>query len=274
VIPDLLLKRRRDALSASQLRHLHPIAHEIAEIMNSPIEARRPYVGTAAFAHKAGLHTSGLARLEGAYEHIDPSSVGNTARQLFSELMGRATLLQLAEERGWSMDSALAQTIVDKVKDLEHQGYIFEAADGSFELLVRRASGWDNEFFQLKSLLVTINADGKGNASATATLRLTVEGQEVEVARTGDGPVHAMDQALRAALGTGYPQLNALHLTDYKVRDLDSSDGTAARVRVLIETSDSDSSWGTVGVHQNIIEASWEALSDGVRVGLLRASSQ
>ncbi len=272
VIPNLVLKMGRD-LSTDHLDHLHPIAHEIAEIMNAPIETRRPYVGSSAFAHKAGLHTSGLARLDGAYEHIDPALVGNTPRQLFSELMGRATLLQVAKERGWSMDAELAQRIVDQVKDLEHQGYQFEAADGSFELLARRTAGWEDEYFELRSLLVTIDADGDGNASATATLRLTVDGQDVELARSGDGPVHAMDQALRAALEPGYPELNSVHLTDYKVRDLDSSDGTAARVRVLVETSDGDSTWGTAGVHQNIIEASWEALSDGVRVGLLRAKA-
>ena len=271
VIPNLVLKMGRSALPAGRLATLHPIAHEVAEIMNSPIETRRPYVGSSAFAHKAGLHTSGLARLDGAYEHIDPALVGNTARQLFSELMGRATLLQVADDRGWKMDPDLAQKVVDEVKDLEHRGYLFEAADGSFELLVRRVAGWDDEFFELRSLLVTINADGGGNASATATLRLRVGDEEIELARSGDGPVHAIDQALRAALEPGYPELSGIHLTDFKVRDLDSFDGTAARVRVLIETTNGESTWGTVGVHQNIIEASWEALSDGVRVGLLRA---
>jgi len=272
VIPNLVLKMGHSALPIERLDHLYTIAHEIAEIMNSPVATRHPYVGSSAFAHKAGLHTSGLARLDGAYEHIDPALVGNTARQLFSELMGRATLLQIAGDRGWTMNEELAQTIVDQVKDLEHQGYQFEAADGSFELLARRAAGWEDEYFELKSLVVTINTDGDGTASVTATLHLRVDGQDVESEHSGDGPVHAMDQALRSALEPGYPELAEVHLTDYKVRDLDSSDGTAARVRVLIETSDGDSTWGTVGVHQNIIEASWEALSDGVRIGLLRAN--
>ncbi len=271
VIPNLVLKMGRHTLSTDRLDHLNSIAHEIADVMNSPIETRHPYVGSSAFSHKAGLHTSGLARLDGAYEHINPALVGNTARQLFSELMGRATLLQVAKDRGWNMDADLAQRIVDQVKDLEHQGYVFEAADGSFELLVRRAAGWEDEYFELRSLLVTINADSAGEATATATLRLRVGEKEVELARSGDGPVHAIDQALRAALEPGYPELGRVHLTDYKVRDLDSSDGTAARVRVLIETSDNDSTWGTVGVHQNIIEASWEALSDGLMVALIRA---
>ncbi len=273
VIPNLVLKMGRRALTGGGIDHLHAIAHQIAEVMDSPIEPRRPYVGTSAFAHKAGLHTSGLARLPGAYEHIDPALVGNTAKQLFSELMGRATLLRAAATRGWDLDQELAQTIVDQVKELEHLGYQFEAADGSFELLVRRAMGTDGGYFALKSLLVTINADGRHNASATATLRLEIDGEDIELARAGDGPVHAMDEVLRAALSSHYPEVESLRLTDYKVRDLDSSDGTAARVRVLIETSDGESTWGTVGVHQNIIEASWEALSDGIRVGLLRATA-
>lgn len=274
VIPNLVLKMGRRALPTKHLDHLHPIAHEIAEIMNSPIAARHPYVGSSAFAHKAGLHTSGLARLDGAYEHIDPALVGNTARQLFSELMGRTTLLEVADSRGWRMDADLAQKIVDQVKELEHRGYQFEAADGSFELLARRAAGLKDDYFELESLLVTISADGDGNASAMATLRLGIGGEEVELVRAGDGPVHAMDQALRAALEPRYPAVSSMHLTDFKVRDLDSSDGTAARVRVLIETADGESTWGTVGVHQDIIEASWEALSDGIRVGLLRAEAE
>jgi 2-isopropylmalate synthase len=226
-------------------------------------------VGTSAFAHKAGLHTSGLTRLEGAYEHIDPGAVGNSARMLFSELMGRATVMSVAEERGWDIDPDKAQELVDRVKELEHAGYQFEAADGSFEMLVRRATEDFKELFELVSLSVQIQANGE--VTATANLELRVDGKLVEVSAGGDGPVNAMDQALRQALGDLYPEVKRLRLTDFKVRDLDSSDGTAARVRVLIETSNGESSWGTVGVHQNIIEASWQALSEGITVGLLRA---
>jgi 2-isopropylmalate synthase len=273
IIPNLTLKLGFETVPARSLNRIYASAHEIAEVMNSPIPSRHPYVGSSAFAHKAGLHTSGLARLEGAYEHIDPDLVGNSAKQLFSELMGRAALLSVSDARGWNLDAEAAQMIVDRVKELEHLGYQFEAADGSFELLVRRTTGWTDEFFELLGLGVTVERVEGGTAAATATLRLRAAGEEIELSRDGDGPVHALDEALHDALTPIYPEVGGIHLTDYKVRDLDSSDGTAARVRVLIETSDGTSTWGTVGVDHNIIEASWEALSDGIAVGLLRATN-
>jgi 2-isopropylmalate synthase len=271
VIPNLTLKSGVDTIPAESLARLYPIAQQIADILGAPIDARRPYVGTSAFAHKGGLHTSGLARLEGAYEHISPSAVGNSARMLFSELMGRATVLSVAQEKGWSIDPETAQGLVDRVKTLEHAGYQFEAADGSFEMLVRRASANHRDLFDVESLSVSIQANSEGNVTAVANLKVAVDGEVVDVSAEGDGPVNAMDEALRKALEVTYPEVKRLRLTDYKVRDLDSSDGTAARVRVLIETSNGESSWGTVGVHQNIIEASWQALSEGIMVGLLRA---
>ena len=271
VIPNLSLKSGVETIPADSLARLYPIAQQIADVLGAPIDARRPYVGTSAFAHKAGLHTSGLARLEGAYEHIDPGAVGNSARMLFSELMGRATVLTVAEEKGWDIDAETAQALVDKVKELEHAGYQFEAADGSFEMLVRRATKGHEELFELDVLVVHIQANGE--VTATAKLKLRVGAQLIEVTAEGDGPVNAMDQALRSALADIYPEVKRLRLTDFKVRDLDSQDGTAARVRVLIETTNGESSWGTVGVHQNIIEASWQALSEGITVGLLRAGT-
>jgi 2-isopropylmalate synthase len=271
VIPNLSLKSGVETIPPESLARLYPIAQQIADILGAPIDSRRPYVGTSAFAHKGGLHTSGLARLEGAYEHVSPSAVGNSARMLFSELMGRATVLTVAEEKGWDLDPDRARTLVEQVKQLEHAGYQFEAADGSFEMLVRRATEGYEELFRLESLSVNIQANGE--VTARADLTLTVGDQAVEVSAEGDGPVNAMDQALRKALGDTYPEVKRLRLTDYKVRDLDSSDGTAARVRVLIETTNGESSWGTVGVHQNIIEASWQALSEGILVGLLRAGA-
>jgi 2-isopropylmalate synthase len=268
VIPNLSLKAGVDTIPSDSLRRLYPIAQQIAEILGAPIDSRRPYVGTSAFAHKAGLHTSGLTRLEGAYEHIDPGAVGNSARMLFSELMGRSTVLAAAEDKGWDLDPDQAQALVDQVKELEHAGYQFEAADGSFELLVRRASGGFEELFQLEKLSVHIQANGE--VTAIANLELRVGDELVQVSAQGDGPVNAMDQALRLALGDTYPDVKRLRLTDFKVRDLDSQDGTAARVRVLIETTNGEASWGTVGVHQNIIEASWQALAEGITIGLLR----
>jgi 2-isopropylmalate synthase len=272
VIPNLSLKSGVETIPADSLPRLYPIAQQIADILGAPIDARRPYVGTSAFAHKAGLHTSGLARLEGAYEHIDPAAVGNSARMLFSELMGRATVMSVAEEKGWSMDPETAQGLVEKVKELEHAGYQFEAADGSFEMLMRRATPGHQDLFDVEDLSVSIRANPEGRVTATASLIVKVGGEVVEVSAEGDGPVNAMDEALRTALEPTYPEMKRLRLTDFKVRDLDSSDGTAARVRVLIETSNGESSWGTVGVHQNIIEASWQALSEGIMVGLLRAA--
>jgi 2-isopropylmalate synthase len=273
VIPNLSLKSGVDTIPAESLPRLYPIAQQIADILGAPIDSKRPYVGTSAFAHKGGLHTSGLSRLEGAYEHIDPSAVGNSARMLFSELMGRATVMSVAEEKGWDMDPAIAQQLVEKVKKLEHAGYQFEAADGSFEMLVRRATEGHEDLFDVESLRVNIQANAEGKVTAVASLIVVVDGETIEVSAEGDGPVNAMDEALRKALETSYPDVKRLRLTDFKVRDLDSSDGTAARVRVLIETTDGESSWGTVGVHQNIIEASWQALSEGILVGLLRAGS-
>jgi 2-isopropylmalate synthase len=186
--------------------------------------------------------------------------------------MGRATVLTVARQKGWDLDPDRAQELVEQVKQLEHAGYQFEAADGSFEMLVRRATDDYEELFQLETLSVSIQANGE--VTARANLTLIVSGETVEVSAEGDGPVNAMDQALRSALIDTHPEVKRLRLTDYKVRDLDSSDGTAARVRVLIETNNGKSSWGTVGVHQNIIEASWQALSEGILVGLLRAGEQ
>jgi 2-isopropylmalate synthase len=271
VIPNLSLKSGVETIPEESLSRLYPIAQQIADILGAPIDSKRPYVGTSAFAHKGGLHTSGLARLEGAYEHINPSAVGNSPRMLFSELMGRATVMSVAREKGWTMDPETAQALVDKVKKLEHAGYQFEAADGSFEMLVRRATDDHRDLFDVESLSVNIQANSEGNVTAIANLTVSVDGDVIEVSAEGDGPVNAMDEALRRALELSHPEVKRLRLTDYKVRDLDSSDGTAARVRVLIETSNGESSWGTVGVHQNIIEASWQALSEGIMVGLLRA---
>jgi 2-isopropylmalate synthase len=271
VIPNLTLKSGVATIPDDSLSRLYPIAQQIADILGAPIDARRPYVGASAFAHKGGLHTSGLARLEGAYEHVNPGAVGNSARMLFSELMGRATVLTVAREKGWDLDPDRAQALVDQVKQLEHAGYQFEAADGSFEMLVRRATADHEELFRLESLSVNIQANGE--VTAKADLTLTVGDETVQVSAQGDGPVNAMDQALRSALLDSYPEVKRLRLTDYKVRDLDSSDGTAARVRVLIETTNGESNWGTVGVHQNIIEASWQALSEGIMLGLLRAQA-
>jgi 2-isopropylmalate synthase len=271
LIPDLALKMGIPVVTPGQLASLTPIAHHTAEIANIAVDPHHPYVGTAAFAHKAGLHTSGITRRPGAYEHIDPAAVGNSALMIASELMGRSTVLAWAGRRGWDLDLAAAQEVVDRVKVLEHQGYLFEAADGSFELLIRKARGWSQDFFQAESFRSLVEQRPDGEVLSEATVKIRVGEQRFVVTREGDGPVHALDRALRAALVVSYPEVERIRLTDYRVRDLDSSDGTGARVRVLIECSNGRESWGTVGVHRNIVSASWEALESGVVLGLLRS---
>jgi 2-isopropylmalate synthase len=273
LIPDLQLKMGRKAIDGD-LSMLTSISHHIAEIVNITLDPHLPYVGTSAFTHKAGLHTSALAKRSDAYEHEEPAQVGNQTRMVVSELAGRASVLSKAAELNLEVDSDFAAAVVERVKELEHQGYHFEAADGSFELLVRRMSGWKNDFFDLESFRVQSDHRlGEKDVLSEATVKLWVDGERKVSVGEGLGPVHALDQALRAALAEHYPQIADLRLTDYRVRVLDSQDGTSARVRVLIETSDHETAWGTLGVHENILEASWHALAEGITVGLLRSVS-
>ena len=190
---------------------------------------------------------------------------------LVSEQAGRASILNKAQELGLDMDDELARDVLARVKELEHEGYHFEAADGSFELLVRKATGWTQDYFELESFRTFIERRANEEVIAEATVKLSVAGERVITHGEGVGPVHALDQALRAALRTHYPEISNLRLSDYRVRVLDSSDGTGAWVRVLIETSDHEDSWGTIGVHENVLEASWDALTEGIVVGLLKA---
>jgi 2-isopropylmalate synthase len=273
IIPDLVLKMGVPVLTPERLAELAPTSHHIAEIVNIALDPHRPYVGSSAFTHKAGLHTSALARRPDAYEHTSPAGVGNFTRMVVSEQAGRAAVTQRTKELGLEIDEDTSRQILAQVKDLEHVGYQFEAADGSFELLVRRITGWKQEFFELESFRAFVERRADNQVVAEATVKVLVGGQRIVTTGEGNGPVNALDQALRSALRDFYPQLDQLRLTDYRVRVLDSSDGTGARVRVLIETSDGDRSWSTIGVHDNVIEASWEALVDGIVIGLLRAES-
>jgi 2-isopropylmalate synthase len=272
VIANLVLKMDLPVVDDAQLASLSPISHHIAEIVNLTLDPQHPYVGTSAFAHKAGLHTSALARRPDAYEHVHPELVGNTTRMVVSELAGRSTVLAKATQQGWDLDPATAQAVVDKVKELEHRGYVLEAADGSFELLVREAKGWKQDFFEVESFRTYVEQRIDGEVVAEATVKVRVGDERVIMTREGTGPVHALDRALRAALAGTYPEVAGFRLSDFRVRDLDSSDGAAARVRVLIEHTDGEGAWSTTGVHPNIIEASWEALVGGVVLGLLRAT--
>jgi len=270
LIPDLSLKMGLPVLPEGRLELLGPVAHHIAEVVNIALNPHHPYVGISAFTHKAGLHTSALARRPDAYEHENPAQVGNHTRMVVSELAGRASVLSEAKSLGLDVDAAAATRILEQVKNLEHKGYHFEAADGSFELLMRRTLGWKQDFFELESFRVFTDRRADEEIVAEATVKVVVKGERVVTTGEGVGPVHALDQALRAALRAEYPDVDRLRLTDYRVRVLDSSHGTGAIVRVLLETSAEDETWGTIGVHENVIEASWDALTEGLIVGLLR----
>lgn len=271
VIPDLVLKMGVPVVEPESLAQISSVSHHIAEVVNITLDPHRPYVGASAFTHKAGLHTSALARRPDAYEHTRPELVGNSTRMVISEQAGRAAVIRRAAAIGLQVDQDSAAAVLERVKEMEHRGYQFEAADGSFELLVRRTLGRHQDLFSAASFAVSIHRDsGRSEVSSQADVIVEVGEKRHHTSGAGVGPVHALDQALRSALISAFPQLERLRLVDYRVRVLDSSDGTSATVRVLIETSDGETSWGTVGVHPNIIEASWEALSDGLTVGLLR----
>lgn len=269
VIPNLSLKMGYRTVPADRLPRLTTVSHHIAEVINLTMNPHTPYVGASAFTHKAGLHTAALARRRDAYEHLDPAEVGNATRVVVSELAGRSTVVAKARAQGLELTPEDAQAVVDRIKELEHFGYQFEAADGSFELLLREAQGWKQEFFELESYRVFVE-HRDGEVVAEATVKAWVGDGRVVTTAEGAGPVSALDRALRAALRGTHPQVDHIRLTDYRVRDLDSSDGTSARVRVLCEHSDGDQVWGTVGVHENIIDASWKAVADGLVIGLLR----
>jgi 2-isopropylmalate synthase len=270
VVANLELKYGWPLLPAGSLREATRLAHAIAEVTNVPPSARQPYVGLSSFAHKAGLHASAIKVDPNLYQHIDPALVGNDMRMLVSDMAGRANIQIKGEELGFDLsDRELAARITDRVKDAEAAGYTYEAADASFELLLRRELGQLPEYFQVHSWRVfTQSTDGQ-DTDTECTVRLTAKGQSQRVVGEGNGPINALDQALRNALLPAYPPVEKFELIDYKVRILDQGHGTDATVRVLIETTDGLSAWTTVGVGQNIIEASWEALCDAYVFGLI-----
>jgi len=269
LIPNLTLKMGIETIPEDRLPRLTTVSHHLADLVNLTLDPHMPYVGSSAFTHKAGLHTSALARRSDAYEHLNPDSIGNATRVVVSELAGRSTVVAKAQAQGLELTSEDAQVVVDRIKDLEHLGYQFEAADGSFELLLREAQGWKQDFFELESYRVYVE-HRDDQVVAEATVKVHVAGKRIVTTREGDGPVSALDRALRAALIETYPEVAEIQLTDYRVRDLDSSDGSSARVRVLTEHADIETAWGTVGVHENVIDASWKAVVEGLVVGLLR----
>ena len=269
IIPNLQLKMGFDCLPEGRLERLTAVSNHVAEVLNRPLNPQAPYVGMSAFAHKAGLHVSAIVRAKDAYEHISPDLVGNGTRFLVSEMAGRATIAMKAQELGLQADGAVLSTILDELKRLEFEGYHFEAADASLELLMRRATGWEQEFFNVESMRVITDESTSGSFTTEATVKVWMgEEREVHTAE-GNGPVNAIDTALRACLAKKFPQLSRVHLTDYKVRILDSSSATGAVTRVLIDATDGDRTWTTIGVSPNIIEASWRALEESIVYGLL-----
>jgi 2-isopropylmalate synthase len=268
-IPDLSLKLRVGTIPADRLELLTPVSHHIAELVNIAPDPQQPFVGVSAFAHKAGLHTSAIARRSDAYEHISPDLVGNGTRFVVSEMAGRSTLAMNAKELGLELDSQAMASVLDSLKRLEYEGYHFEVADGSLELLLRNSTGWEQEFFELESYRVI--ADHGEGQTTEATVKVMVGDQRIVATAEGNGPVNALDGAVRAAIGAFYPTLADVHLVDYRVWVLDSAKGTGSVTRVLIDSTDGDRTWTTIGVSENIIAASWQALSDSIVYGLLRA---
>jgi 2-isopropylmalate synthase len=276
-IPNLSLKLNISTIPADRLDRLTPVAHHIAELVNIAPNPQQPYVGHSVFAHKGGLHASAVARSADLYEHIVPNAVGNGTRVVVSEMAGRSTLAMKAAELGLELDGEVLGRVLDELKRLEHEGYHFEVADGSLELLLRRAGGWVPDFFIVESFRVITDHEERPGTTTTVPMGLTTEAtvkvhvgaERIVATAEGNGPVNALDAALRGAIGPKFPALDSIHLTDYRVRVLDTGSGTGAVTRVLVDSSDGEVTWTTIGVSENIIEASWQALYDSVVFGLL-----
>jgi 2-isopropylmalate synthase len=274
VIPGLTLKMGFEALSPEKMRMLTETSRFIYEIGNVAPVMNLPYVGGSAFAHKAGLHVDALRKSKRTYEHIDPQLVGNERRFLISELSGKSNVLAEMEKAQLAQDPKLARKILSRVQDLENQGYQFEAANASFDLLTKKVIGTYKPSFELIEYHVEVEKRKNGEILTESTVKLKVGDKVEHVVAEGDGPVNALDAALRKSLENSYPCIREVHLIDYKVRVVNGKAGTAARVRVVIESRDKQSLWGTVGVSENIIEASWLALVDSVEYKIHRAAAQ
>ena len=279
IIANLSLKLGIETLPPDRIERLTSVAHHVAELVNFSSDPQQPYVGSGAFAHKAGLHVSAISRRPDAYEHIDPNLVGNGTRFLVSEMSGKSTIELRAQQLDLDIEGETLNEVVETLKDLEYRGYHFEAADASLELLLRAATGWEQDFFQLQSFSVNVgHLSGSGSRAwndvavevdTEATVSIQVDGKIVEASGQGNGPVNALDSALRQAIGSRYPALENLRLTDYKVRVLETSKGTGAITRLLLDTTNGEKTWTTIGVSENIIEASWQALVDSIVYGLM-----
>ena len=283
IIPDLTLKMGYETIPRDNLERLTAVAHHVAELVNMPLNPQAAFVGHSAFAHKAGLHTSAIVKRPDAYEHVPPDSVGNGTRFVVSELAGKSTLGLKAKELGLELDGPQLNDVVETLKRLEHEGYHFEVADGSLELLMRRATGWKPEWFTIETWRVETREGRAPWATASprdrdaievfteATIKVHIGDRRSIATAEGNGPVNALDAALRTALNGALPALEHVRLTDYKVRILDTTKGTGAVTRVLIDSTNGTKTWTTIGVNENIIEASWQALLDSIQYGLLES---
>ena len=269
ILPTLELKMGYDCIGRERLRRLTEVAHLVDELCNVTPNANQPYVGANAFAHKGGMHVAGVNRDARTFEHIDPADVGADRRVLISELSGRGTVQARAD-----VDGETAARVVDRVKELEHSGYQFEAADGSFDLLIRKETGEYEPLFRLESWRAIVEKRADGRVETEATIKIWVDGERYVRTAEGNGPVNALDKALRNAIGERYPHLRDIQLVNFKVRILDETKGTGAVTRVLLDASDGTDTWGTIGVSENIIEASWEALVDSLEAGMLPGRTQ
>jgi 2-isopropylmalate synthase len=264
VIANLQLKLGRRVVSDEQLRRLTETAHFADELLNRQPEAAQPYVGKHAFAHKAGLHAAGIRADATTFEHIDPALVGNRRDLLVSELSGKGTVADKAENAGLELDDEVAARVLERMKSLEHDGFQFETADGSFELLLRKEMGEYEPLFALESWRVIVDQNADGHVETEATIRINVDGERYVHTTRGNGPVHALDVALRAVLTEAHPHLAETWLSNFKVRILDETKGSDAKIRVLIDATDGHETWGSIGVSTNLIAASWAALVDSL----------
>jgi 2-isopropylmalate synthase len=271
VIPCVALKMKKTCVPPASLRKLKELSQFVDEMANMRHNPRLPWVGAAAFAHKGGMHVNAVQKLSASYEHIDPALVGNSRNVLISELAGRSNIVMKAQELGFKLtnDTPELKSILARIKELEHQGYEYEAAEGSLALLIAKALKHRDPLFHVDAYHVSMRRDASESV-CEATVKVRVGSKQAQTVAEGDGPVNALDGALRSALVKFYPQLERVTLTDYKVRILDSDTGTAAKTRVLIESSDGQREWGTVGVSENIIEASLQALADSMEFALLK----
>jgi 2-isopropylmalate synthase len=268
VIANLQLKLGLHCVTDDQLQSLTATAHFLAELLNFTPDPYQPYVGRNAFAHKGGMHVAGVATDPATFEHVDPALMGNRRGLLISELSGRRSVSERARDAGIELSDQAANEVVDRVKELEHRGYHFEAADGSFELLLRKQTGAYEPLFRLESWRAIVEKRADGRVETEATIKIWVDGERYVRTAEGNGPVNALDRALREALVEIHPELAEIDLVNLKVRILDEAKGTGAVTRVLLDASDGEEVWGSIGVSENVIEASWEALVDSIEYGM------